>query len=181
MNKPKLILLIAPSGSGKSTFAKKYLAQYPTTIYLCPDVMRGALGGDESNQEVNNIVFSVLRDMLHYFSRLEKDILVDATNYNFKNRKNWIQYANYEIIGLTFETTLAECLVRNEGRERRVPLDVIHRQFDNYQKPELSEGFNKITNAEDYIKDLEQASAKEFIRKITLDDFDAWRKKEISD
>ncbi len=169
MNNPKLILLIAPSGSGKSTFAKKYLAQYPATIYLCPDVMRGVLTGDEGIQGMNGEVFSILCDMCRYFMRLGQDILVDATNYNIGNRSTWIKYRkeyNYEVIGLTFDTTLAECLVRNEGRERKVPLFVIQNQHDNYQKPELSEGFDAIMDAEDYLVKL--AYDKEFIKSFGI-------------
>ncbi len=157
MNKPKIILLIAISGSGKSTFAQEYLAKYPNTILLCPDVMRGAISGDEGNQSYNKVVFDVLDNMTEYFMRLGKDILVDATNYNVKNRRSWITAArrnHYEVIGLTLEATLAECLVRNQGRERKVENWVIEKQFDGYQKPELSEGFDKILLADDYLQQI---------------------------
>ncbi len=180
-NKPKIILTVAISGAGKSTFCQEYLAKYPSTIYLCPDVMRGVMAGDEGEQNHNYQVFNVLDYACRYFMSLGKDILIDATNYNIKNRKCWLRAAKdyyYEVIGLTFEATLAECLVRNETREKRVPIDVIQRQHDNYQKPELSEGFDKILLADDYLQQITwEMPAWNYGEAISAEDFHAAMKK----
>ena len=173
-NKPKLIILCAPSGSGKSTVAKDYLAQNPSTVYLCPDSMRGCLTGDESRQDVNSSVFHFITQMCRYFMYLKKDILIDATHCNKRWRKDWIRFAkehHYEIIALTFETTLAEALVRNEGRDRRVPIEVITRQFDNFQKPELEEGFDKIVNSDDYMREIIYDDLAPFLEQAAIDTF----------
>jgi len=155
-NKPQIVILIAPSGAGKSTFAKEFIRNNPSYVCLNADTLRGVIGENESDQLINARVFSVLTDMTKYFMKLGNNILVDNTNYNLRNRKTFVDLGKanyYEVIAVTFDTDLATCLIRNESRERRVPLDVLHRQFDNYEKPTIEEGFSQIVNAEDFLQE----------------------------
>jgi predicted kinase len=39
-----------------------------------------------------------------------------------------------------------ECMKRNELRERKVPVFVIDRHFEQWQEPEFDEGFDQIIN-----------------------------------
>ncbi len=176
-NKPQIIILIGPSGCGKSTFAEEFIRNNPSYIYLNPDTMRGVIGKDNSDQTVNNEVFSVMGKMGIYFAKLGNNMLVDATNYNKSNRKLWLRIAkdyHYECVGVTFDTDLATCLIRNETREYRVPLWVVHKMFDNYEKPTIEEGFNWVVNSEDYV----QAQTDEFIREVTTSSFDKWEREQ---
>lgn len=151
--KPKLYLTIGPSGSGKTTWATEYCAKNPGTIYINPDIMRAVLTGNESNQDKNAEVFDVCGKMCEYFMRLGSDILIDATNYNKKNRRCFVGLGRnnyYEIIAIIFKTDVNTCFLRNSLRERRVPNDIIQKHFDLYEAPNLQE-FHQIIQSEDLI------------------------------
>lgn len=137
-----IILLCGISGSGKSTWAKHWLQGSPQFIYVSTDHMRAIVTGDESNQDKNNLVFQTLEYMVSYLMSQGKDILLDATNYNRKNRLIWNRLAtafNYNKEWIIFKTPLEQCLINNNKRERKVPTDVIKRQHENFTIP-LDEG-----------------------------------------
>ncbi len=113
-------MLIGPCGAGKTTYAAELLKR-PDTHLLSPDALRDELSGFHC--------------------------VYDATCYNRKNRKGIIahaQFLGYEIEAHVFRTPIEVCKARNAGRERRVPDEVIDRQFARWQEPELSEGFARI-------------------------------------
>jgi predicted kinase len=141
-----IILLLGISGSGKSTWAKKFLQDNPQCIYINADKMRLTITGDESNQDKNYQVFQTLEHMASYLMSLGKDLIIDNTNYNKKNRLIWNRLAtafNYNKEWIVFKTPLEQCILNNEKRERKVPIDVIKRQHENFTIP-LDEG-GKIT------------------------------------
>ncbi len=153
MNKPQIILLCAIPGSGKTTFREQFIKNNPSYIVLCADVMRGVIGQSESDQEVNYPVFQTLNRMEEYFCKLGVSMVIDETHYKKKYRRFSIELAkkyHYEVIAVTFDTDLATCLVRNEGRDRKVPLHIIHKMFDQYEAPTIEEGFNWVVNSEDF-------------------------------
>lgn len=134
----ELIITIGASGCGKSTWCNKFLQTHPDFIYLNPDTMRRALTGDESCQDKNYLVFANLEAMAKYFMLLERPILVDATCYNKKNRNLWLELAkdyNYYTSAIVFKTSLEQCLLNNSKRARKVPDEVIKRQFENLTLP----------------------------------------------
>jgi len=143
MNKNKqIVLTIGPAGCGKSTWARKFLEQNPDYIYLNADTMRLCMTGDESNQDRNHHVFQTLENMVGYFMILRKNILIDQTNYNRKNRLIWNRLATahgYQKTWVVFQTSLDQCILNNEKRARKVPIDVIRRQHENLTIP-LDEG-----------------------------------------
>ncbi len=135
-------MTIGCSGSGKSTWARKFLEQNPDYIYLNADTMRLCMTGDESNQDRNHQVFQTLENMVGYFMILGKNLIIDCTNYNRKNRLIWNRLAtahDYQKTWVVFQTSLEQCIRNNEKRERRVPVDVIRRQHENLSLP-LDEG-----------------------------------------
>jgi predicted kinase len=104
--------------------------------------MRMILTGDESNQEKNPLVFKTLENMVGYFMSLGKNLLIDATNYNWKNRKTWNRLADkycYNKTWMVFKTSLEQCLENNQKRERKVPNWVIENQYNGLTLP-LDEG-----------------------------------------
>ncbi len=71
-----------------------------------------------------------------------KPILLDATNYNQKNRLIWNRLTtayNYEKTWVIFKTPLEQCLLNNEKRARHVPPEIIKKQYENLTLP-LDEG-----------------------------------------
>jgi predicted kinase len=143
MNKnKKIVCLVGCSGSGKSTWARKFLEQNPDYIYLNADTLRLIIAGDESNQDKNFQVFQTLEHMAAYFMYLGKNILVDNTSYNRKNRLIWNRLATahgYEKTWVVFRTGLEQCIQNNEKRKRRVPIEIIKKQHENLTIP-LDEG-----------------------------------------
>lgn len=146
--KTEIILLVGASNSGKTTFANLALQSCPTPfIYINADKMRGLIGKDESDQSVNGLVFATLERMCDYLMSLNKPIIVDCTNYNKKNRKLWVALAkkyNYKLAAVILNTKIEECIARNEKRDRKVPVEIIQKHFDNFEVPTLEEGFESI-------------------------------------
>jgi predicted kinase len=139
----KVILTCGPSGCGKSTWCQKFLAQNPEYIYISSDHMRAIITGDESNQDRNHQVFQTLEHMVSYLMSQRKPLILDATNYSVKNRLIWNRLAtayNYSKKWIVFKTSLEQCLINNEKRERKVPESVIRRQHENLTLPLTENG-----------------------------------------
>lgn len=144
----KLILTVGASGCGKTTWCNEFRVYHPFNIYINPDSMRYVLSGDESDQKRNKDVFFILGAMCEYEMLFKHSpILIDATNTTVQNRSLWIKLAkkyNYEICAKIFTANFEECVENNERRERKVPVDVISRQFNSYVSPTKGEGFDEI-------------------------------------
>lgn len=138
---PALILLISPSCGGKTTWALNYIKTHNNVIRLCPDNLRGLYSkdGDESDQTNNGIIFKNLGIFTeHLMSQKIWDLIIDATNVSIKNRKMFVDLArkyNFLIKCFVFRTPIEVCVERNEKRARKVPFDVISRQFQNLEIP----------------------------------------------
>lgn len=134
-----LYLCVGPSGSGKTTFARQFAAENNIKRFNA-DEYRAKFGKDESDQSVNNIVFSNLHEDVRLEMINNKSLIVDNTNYNGKNRKQWVNLArqyNYKIVCFILTTSLEQCLINNKKRARFVPEDVIKRQFNNLTIPKF--------------------------------------------
>ncbi len=141
----RIILLIGVPGSGKSTLAKKLIEKGFSR--LCADDIRGELYGDPIIQGDSKEVFAI------FFARLEemlaqgRDIVIDNTNLNSKQRQPIIERARtagYEEAQLwLMDTPLDVCITRNSGRTRIVPEEVIASAFNELNRagrPKRAEG-----------------------------------------
>lgn len=140
----KLMMLIGPSGSGKST-----LARLLGGVHLSSDAIREELWGDASDQRNGAEVFRVLNERTVATLKEGKDVVYDATNLFAKNRKALIEDIRAEVPGCFFEayvcdTPLEECIARQDLRDRKVPVEVIERQYSRLQLPTLDEGWDAI-------------------------------------
>lgn len=143
--------MVGPPASGKNYYSYAAFPEALGYVSLCADELREIITGDESNQDRNHIVFEQLFNFARILLRQNKDIVIVNTNYNKKNRKNWVKLAkefDAELIAVIMETPLDVCLKRNAVRERKVPEDIIRKQFANYEPPTLAEGFDKIEYVE---------------------------------
>lgn len=150
----RLIILCGVSASGKTTWSKNYCKQFPHVVRFSTDECRKIVSGDESNQECSYKVFESIYLMTEHLLEQGKEVLIDCCNYSKKNRKRFIAIAKryqalVECIVVGSDLTLAELIQRNEQRERKVPINVIQRQFEGFEEPELNEGFTSI---ERYLK-----------------------------
>lgn len=134
----KVILTIGISGSGKTTFVGKNYTD-DDHIILCTDKLRGIIGTSESDQSVNHIIFSTLFTFLTYLLRFDnRNIVIDATSYSPKNRKEIIDIARKEgaaVEAICFDVPIEVAKARNKRRGRQVPDDVIQRQSDRLLFP----------------------------------------------
>ena len=143
-----LYWMIGISGSGKSTLANKISSEKRAMI-VSSDKIRAELYGDENIQGDPNHVFKLVHDRIVAYLSTGIDVVYDATNISFKNRKKFFKfleskYINANNIAVVMTTPLNICLKNNSSRERVVPEDVILRQYRNFNIPFFEEGFDEI-------------------------------------
>ncbi len=144
----RLVLTVGLPGSGKSTWLKK--RKVPA---LSSDKIRHMLSGDETNQQINRLVFKTLRDLAK--ARADagaKVTYIDATALSPWERRVWIRFAqlnNCEIEAIYFDVPVEECKRRNRKRTRVVPDDVIDRMAARMVPPDVEEGFTRVSRASD--------------------------------
>ncbi len=114
-----LVILIGASGSGKSTFARKHFQQYEI---LSSDFCRGLVSDDENNQKASHDAF----DVLHYIANKRlatgKLTVIDATNVQPEDRKEYIKMAReFHVLPVAIVLNLPEqlCHERNQQRPDR--------------------------------------------------------------
>jgi predicted kinase len=141
----RIILLIGVPGSGKTTLSGKLVEK--GFHRMCADDIREELYGDAIIQGDSKEVFAI------FFKRLEevlsqgKDVVVDNTNLNSKQRRPIIERASaadYKDIQLwLMDTPLDVCITRNSSRSRNVPTEVIasaYNELNRAGRPRRSEG-----------------------------------------
>ena len=72
------------------------------------------------------------------------DVLYDATNITYKNRRSILQIPNATFVARLFVVSVEECKRRNSERARKVPDSVIGRMVRQFQPPCEWEGFDRI-------------------------------------
>lgn len=138
------IMLVGLPGSGKSTYAEK---QFPTFKIHSSDAIREELSGDVNNQSINELVFKTLHKRVKDDLTAGKDVIYDATNLNWKRRKEFLKELNkidcFKSCILV-ATPIETCLSRNAKRDRKVPKEVIDRMYRNFDIPWYNEGWDSI-------------------------------------
>ena len=139
------IILIGLPASGKSTYAEEI--KNDNTIVLSSDSIRKEIYGDESIQGNPKEIFDILYSRMRSALSENKDVIVDATNINIRDRSLAINIAkefNSYIKAVVFTTSIEECKERNLKRERVVPDFVYDRMTSKFEEPTLEEGFDDI-------------------------------------
>jgi protein phosphatase len=129
-----LVLLIGASGSGKSTFASRH---FDADALVSSDQLRGALAGDEADQQATDAAFGWLHQWLD--ARLAAGALavVDATNVEWMRRAELLGRARHygrPAIAIAFDLPLDLCLARNAARRRTVRAPIVRRQHDELRR-----------------------------------------------
>jgi protein phosphatase len=150
-NQLQVILMVGAPGSGKSTFAKNFFKKNLNFKYLSSDALRAELGKGEDDQSVTPLVFSTLKNRLHHCLRRNESVIIDATNMNLKDRRDYIvaaQTFGAKIAAYVFlcdkQTLLERNKKRGAGGGRNVPEFVIDKMIAKYQAPTTQEGFDEI-------------------------------------
>ena len=145
--KPKLIVMVGISGSGKSTFANGLKTSLNATV-VETDAIRVELTGNAEDQSQNGRVFGVAKKRVGDLLCMGKNVVIDATSLNIRDRKDWINIAKSAgalPVAYVVKTDLATAKTRNAQRTRKVPDWVIEKQFAKFTVPTKSEGFDSVT------------------------------------
>ena len=150
---PTLTVMCGISGSGKSTYAKKmYLddENWLTTEWLSSDKIRAELYGDESIQGNPKRVFRTMNERMAIALKEGYNVIYDATNLCASRRKDLISLARQSAANVKCEcvvmaTSFFDCIANQEKRRRKVPYDVIARQYYQKEEPTAAEGWDIIT------------------------------------
>lgn len=146
----KLYILCGPSGCGKSTWAEQFIKDHRDTDdirYVSRDNIRlEFLRAEDDYFSHEKAVFR--RFMIDIRQTLIDgfDCIADATHLNeFSRRKLTqaidMQFQNYEIVYVVFDTDADTCVARNENRSGRryVPENVIRNMCRDFRVPNLEE------------------------------------------
>ncbi len=127
---PSLVLLVGAAGAGKTTFTARYFA--PDEV-LSSDAYRALVSGDEANQKVSRVAFSILHRDLERRLRAGHLTVVDATNVEPRSRRELIRRARtagLPVVALVLDLHPAVVLARNATRSRRVDEAVVRSQLE---------------------------------------------------
>jgi predicted kinase len=154
-----VIVLIGLPGSGKSTLARTWVTQNPSWLWVSSDRLRGQLFGDEATQGPWPLVWQAITTQLQqaHVAICQGEaagVIYDATNVQRRSRRQVLEAlreigfgtADSQIIGVWVTTALADCLGRNQRRDRQVPSEVIEQMQRQLldAPPVLDEGFDAI-------------------------------------
>lgn len=144
---PTLYILCGPSGSGKSTWARNFMQENSDICYISRDDIRLSFlkeGEDYFSHE--KAVFRKFVAGVVMTLKEGRDIIADATHLNeFSRRKLTqaidMQFTDYEIVYVVFDTDADTCVARNENRSGRryVPENVIRNMCRDFRAPSLDE------------------------------------------
>ena len=127
---PSLVLLVGAAGAGKTTFAARHFA--PDEV-LSSDAYRALVSGDEANQKVSRVAFSILHRDLERRLLAGQLTVVDATNVDPRNRRELIRRADaagLPVVALVLDLPPAIVLACNATRSRQVDEEVVRWQLE---------------------------------------------------
>lgn len=145
---PKLIYMVGIAGVGKSTIAMRIASQMKEeVVLLSSDAIRGEIYGDESCQRDPGRVFDIMYQRTIAALSQGTNVIYDATNLSCKRRMNFLK-------SIAHIDCRKECVVviatpedierRMKTRERKVPMEVVHKQLCQFQCPNYYEGWDSV-------------------------------------
>ena len=145
-----LYIAVGLPGSGKSTYAKDFI-KGKDIEYLSSDSLRAVYGKGEDDQTVTPIVFGHIKRKVDEFLKDGKNVLVDATSVNRRERSDYINTAKKygsKVVALVFKMDRNGLIARNKKRGeeggRVVPDWVIDKMLNKYEEPSHDEGIDVI-------------------------------------
>ena len=142
----ELIMMVGVAGSGKSTIAMRYALTRSAIIYSS-DSIREEIYGDENCQKDPGRVFDILHQRVTEALSDGFDVVYDATNLSCKRRMNFLKtiaHIDCKKTCVVVVTTPEDIEERMKYRERKVPMDVVHRQLCQFQCPNYYEGWDSV-------------------------------------
>ena len=145
-----LYITVGLPGSGKSTYVKNFIKDKEIE-YLSSDSLRAVYGKSEEDQSVTSIVFGHIKRKVDEFLKDGKNVLVDATSVNRKERSDYIKTAKKygaRVVAIVFKMDRLGLIERNKKRGeqggREVPTFVIDKMLAKFEEPSYDEGIDVI-------------------------------------
>ena len=145
-----IYIAVGLPGSGKSTYAKNFIKDKDIE-YLSSDELRAVYGKDETDQSVTSIVFGHIKRKVDEFLKDGKNVLVDATSVNRKERSDYIKTAKKygaKVVAIVFKMDRQGLIDRNKKRGeqggREVPTFVIDKMLAKFEEPSTNEGIDEV-------------------------------------
>ena len=144
-----LYVMCGVSGSGKTFYAGELSKRLKESAIVSTDAIRKQKWGDASIQKRPDIIFNEAFNRINFFLGKGIDVIFDATNLTAKDRKKVINEVhkgghNPKLICIVLSTSLQECVERQNLRDRKVPYEVIKKQYSKMQYPFTDEGWDEI-------------------------------------
>ena len=143
-----LYIAVGLPGSGKSTYAKNFIKDKEIE-YLSSDELRAVYGKSEEDQTVTPLVFGHIKRKVDEFLKDGKNVLVDATSVNRRERSDYINTAKKygaKVVAIVFKMDRQGLIDRNKKRGeqggRVVPDWVIDKMLAKFEEPSYSEGID---------------------------------------
>ena len=145
-----LYITVGLPGSGKSTYVKNFIKDKDIE-YLSSDSLRAIYGKSEEDQTVTPLVFGHIKRKVDEFLKDGKNVLVDATSVNRKERSDYINTAKKygaKVVAIVFKMDRQGLIDRNKKRGeqggRVVPDFVIDKMLNKFEEPSYSEGIDVL-------------------------------------
>jgi predicted kinase len=145
-----LYITVGLPGSGKSTYVKNFIKDKDIE-YLSSDSLRAIYGKSEEDQTVTPLVFGHIKRKVDEFLKDGKNVLVDATSVNRKERSDYINTAKKygaKVVAIVFKMDRQGLIDRNKKRGeqggRVVPDFVIDKMLAKFEEPSYIEGIDVI-------------------------------------
>ena len=143
-----LYITVGLPGSGKSTYVKNFIKDKEIE-YLSSDSLRAVYGKSEEDQTVTPLVFGHIKRKVDEFLKDGKNVLVDATSVNRKERSDYINTAKKygaKVVAIVFKMDRQGLIERNKKRGeqggRVVPDWVIDKMLNKFEEPSYDEGID---------------------------------------
>ena len=126
----ELIVFIGLQASGKSSF---YAQKFSNThIRINLDMLK--------TRHREKILFQACLEA-------KQPVVIDNTNPTIEDRQRYLVVAReqkFSVIGYYFNSTLDDCLKRNDRRDRKIPVVGILSTHKKLQLPSYQEGFDQL-------------------------------------
>ena len=143
-----LYIAVGLPGSGKSTYSKNFIKD-KNIEYLSSDELRAKFGSGETDKTCTNQVFVYIKRKVDEFLKDGKNVLVDATSVNRKERIDYINTAKKygaKVVAIVFKMDRQRLIDRNKKRGeqggREVPTFVIDKMLNKFEEPSYGEGID---------------------------------------
>ena len=132
---PSLVVLVGAAGAGKSTLAARLV---PPEAILSSDGFRGVVSGDEGDQRVTRVAFSILHRELSRRLANRRTTIVDATSVTAYARRGLVRRAaaaGVPAVAIVLALPRTLVLARNATRAGRiVPEAAVVQQLDDLDR-----------------------------------------------